>query len=128
MANSVERAVDIYIRAASERDPAVRAAMIEECFAADGRIVTRSREIRGRAALAADIAKFHADPQWRRIRITSAIDARGTTFRFHSVAERHDGTTAEFFDAGEIDAEGRIAVLLTFAGPLGKADAACEHR
>jgi hypothetical protein len=125
MPSAVERAVDTYIRAACERDPAARQALIEECFAADGRMVTRSREIRGRDGLAAELAKFHADPQWRRIRMTSAIDARGTTFRYHSVAERHDGTTAEFFDAGEIDAEGRIRLLLVFAGPLG--EGSIEH-
>jgi hypothetical protein len=121
MPNVVEMAVDTYIRAWSERDPAVRATMIEACFAADGRIVTRSREIRGRAALADAMASFLADPQFLRIRVTSAIDARGTTFRFRGVAERRDGTSPESFDAGEIDAAGRISLLLTFAGPLGEA-------
>src|SRR4051795_6275144 len=121
MPTPVEVAVDTYIRAWSEPDPAVRATMIEACFAADGRIVTRSREIRGRAALADEIARFLADPQWLRIRLTSAIDAAGTTFRFRGVAERRDGTSAEAFDAGEVDATGRIKLLLTFAGPLGDA-------
>jgi hypothetical protein len=121
MPNAVETAVDTYIRAWGERDPAVRASMIEACFAAEGRIVTRSREIRGRAALADEMAKIRADPQFLRVRVTSAIDARGTTFRFRGVADRRDGTSPENFDAGEIDAEGRIALLLTFAGPLGEA-------
>jgi hypothetical protein len=123
MANPVEVAVDTYIKAWSERDPAVRAAMIEACFAADGRIVMRGREIRGRAALAEAMASFIVDPQALRIRVTSAIDARGTTFRFRVVTERRDRTSAESFDAGEIDATGRISLLLTFAGPLGEAPA-----
>ena len=42
MPNLAETAVRTYIRAWSERDPAVRAALIEECFAADGRFVTRA--------------------------------------------------------------------------------------
>jgi hypothetical protein len=121
MPNAVAVAVDRYIRAWSERDPAARAALIEACFAADGRVVTRSPEIRGRAALAAAIESFLADPQFLRIRVTSAIDALGTTFRFRGVAERRDGTSAEAFDAGEVDATGRIKLLLTFAGPLGDA-------
>lgn len=120
MPNSVEMAVDTYIKAWSERDPAVRATMIEACFAADGRIVMRSREIRGRAALADEMATFLADRQLLRIRVTSAIDASGTTFRFRAVVERSDGTSLESFDAGEIDATGRISLLLTFAGPLGE--------
>jgi len=118
MRSVVEKAVDTYIRASSERDPEARAAMLEACFAADGRIVTRSREIRGRAALADEIAKLLADPRLLRIRVLSAIDAGETTFRFRSVVERRDGTTLEFHDAGEVDAAGRISLLLTFAGPL----------
>jgi hypothetical protein len=125
MPTAVEIAVETYIRAWSERDPAVRAKMVEACFAADGRMVTRSREIRGRAALADLMTRTLADPQLLRIRATSAIDAQGTTFRFRGVAERRDGTRAEAFDAGEIDAAGQISLLLTFAGPL--ADAAADR-
>jgi hypothetical protein len=122
MPSPVEIAVDTYIRAWSERDSVVRAKMLEACFAEDGRMVTRSREIRGRAGLANEMARFLADPRLLRVRVTSAIDARGTTFRFRGVAEFRDGTTAEAFDAGEIDATGRISLLLTFAGPLGELD------
>jgi hypothetical protein len=122
MPQAVETAVDTYIRAWSERDPAIRAAMIDACFAADGRIVARSWEIRGRTALADAMATFLADPQLLRIRVTSVVDARGTTFRFRAVLDRRDGTSLESFDAGEVDAEGRISLLLTFGGPLGEAD------
>src|SRR3954469_6241699 len=118
MPTPVEVAVDTYIRAWSEPDPAVRATMIEACFAANGRIVTHSREIRGRAALADEMTSVLADPGLLRIRVISAVDARGTTFRFRAVAERRDGRCLESFDAGEVDAEGRISVLLTFGGPL----------
>ena len=121
MPSRVEVAVDTYIRAASERAPEARAAMLEACFAADGRIVSRSREIRGRAAVADEIAKLQADPQLLRLRVLSAIDAGATTFRFRSVVERSDGTNLEFFDAGEVDATGRISLVLTFAGSLGPA-------
>jgi hypothetical protein len=102
----------------NEPDPAVRAAMLEACFAADGRLVTRSREIRGRAQLTEFMTKFLADPQVSKIRVTSPIDAQGTTFRFHAVVELRDGTQLESFDAGQIDADGRISLILTFAGPL----------
>jgi hypothetical protein len=122
MPSPVEIAVDTYIRASAERDPAVRATMLEACFAEDGRMVTRSREIRGRAQLADELARFHADPRLLRIRVTSAVDARGTTFRYRAVAEFRDGTAVEAFDAGEIDATGRISLILTFAGPLGEVD------
>ncbi len=38
MASPVEVAVETYIKLWSERDPAARAAMLDACFAADGRI------------------------------------------------------------------------------------------
>ncbi len=120
MASPVEVAVETYIKLWSERDPAARAAMLDACFAADGRIVTRSREIRGRAALEREIATLQADPQLASIRVASAIDAQGTTFRFVGIAEWRDGRTAEAFDAGMIDGDGRIALILTFAGPLAR--------
>lgn len=122
MPSAVEVAVDTYIRAARERDPAIRARLIEACFAPEGRIVTRSREIRGRAAILAEFARSHADPLLLGIRLTSAIDAEGTTFRYSAAADRRDGTSPEHFDAGEIDAAGQISVILTFAGRLGEPD------
>ena len=120
MGTPVEVAVDTYIRAWSERDPAVRAAMVDACFAAEGRMVTRSREIRGREALKAEMSRIAADPEVARICAISAIDALGTTFRFRGMVEMRDGRRLEAFDAGEIDAEGRISLLLTFAGPLAE--------
>jgi hypothetical protein len=121
MASAVEVAVDTYIRAAKEPDAGVRGQLLEACFAEDGRMVTPGREIRGRAALAEMFTRFYATQQVLRIRLTSAVDARGTIFRYRAVAEMRDGTSAEAFDAGEIDASGRISLILTFAGPLGEA-------
>jgi len=118
MPTPVEIAVETYIRAAGERDPATRAKLLEACFAEDARFVTRSSVIRGRAGIDATIARFFADPEVLGFRMTSVIDAVGTTFRYRSVVDRRDGTTVEFFDAGEIDADGRICTILLFAGPL----------
>ena len=115
MASAVEEAIEAYVRAWNERDPAARAKLIEKCFAVDGRIVTRSRTIRGRDGLEREIASLQADPQWKQVRL-GATDAAGTTFRLHGFADRHDGTSAHAFDAGEIDADGQIALILTFPG------------
>lgn len=121
MSSPVETAARTYIRAAAERDPAARAQLLEACFADDGRFVTRSGVIRGRAAVDAMLARALADPQLVGFRMTSVVDAIGTTFRYRSVVDRRDGTTIEFFDAGEIDADGKITTLLVFAGPLADA-------
>lgn len=121
MASAVEIAVETYIRLSCERDPAIRRTLLEACFAADGRMVTRSRELRGRDALAEMFTRFYSDPQAPRIKVL-AVDAQGTTFRLRSVVEWQDGRKLENFDAGQIDSEGRIALLLTFAGPLEEID------
>jgi hypothetical protein len=111
-------AVETYVRAWQERDPDVRARLLEECFAADGRFVTRGRVYQGRAALAQLMATTHADPLFVAIRVIGAIDAVGRTFRFRAVVDRADGTSPEAFEAGELDDDGRIATILTFPGPL----------
>jgi hypothetical protein len=121
MPSAVERAVDTYVRAWSEPDAAIRAQMLEECFAEDGRIVAPSSQIRGRAALAEFMTRFLAEPTLLRVRVTSAVDVGETTFRYCSSIERRDGTSREFLDAGELDASGRIALLLVFTGRLGDA-------
>lgn len=119
MRSAVEVAVDTYILASQERDALVRDQLLEACWAEDGRMVTRSREIRGRAALAAELARAHADPKFAGVRVISQVDAHGTTFRYRAVADFRDGPSIEAFDAGEIDESGRISLILTFAGPLG---------
>jgi len=121
MPSAVETAVQTYIRAAAERDPVARAQLLAACLAEDVRFVTRSSVIRGRAGIDAMLSRALADPQILGFRMASAIDAAGTTFRYRSIVERRDGTSLEFFDAGEIDADGRIATILAFTGPLADA-------
>jgi hypothetical protein len=118
MAEPVEIAVDTYIRAWRETDAVRRAELVEACFSEDGRFVTRGGEYRGRSALLALMARIHADPRLLRIRIISAIDARGSTFRFRAAVDNQDGSSAEALDVGELDANGRISLVLTFAGAL----------
>jgi hypothetical protein len=65
--------------------------------------------------------RFLGDAENAGIRMASAVDAAGTTFRYRSYVVRRDGRELEFFDAGEIDADGKIVTLLVFAGPLADA-------
>jgi hypothetical protein len=119
MPSAVRTVVDTYVLAWSERDPAARVTLLEACFAADGRFVTRGREVRGRAALAEEMARLQADPRLLGIRVLG-IDAGATTFRLRAVADMTDGTSPETLDVGEIDADGRIVLVLTFTGPFGE--------
>lgn len=118
MSSPVEKAVDAYIRAANERDDDKRAALLEACWSESGRLVTQTGELRGRSAVAAMLTRFLARPNAPTTRVI-AIDARGHSFRFRVMSEFPDGSSAEVFDAGQIDEDGRITTLLTFNGPLG---------
>ncbi|MGC4070195.1 MAG: nuclear transport factor 2 family protein [Polyangiaceae bacterium] len=127
MSSPVQVAVDRYIRAVCKSDREERIALFEACLAEDVRMVTRSREIRGRAQLTEEVNRFLADPQLLRVRVTSSVDVGKTTFRYRAVADFVNGTSAEAFDAGEIDETGRIVLILTFAGPLGEATDESVH-
>jgi hypothetical protein len=117
MSSSTEAAVRTYAAAWDEPDAEKRARMIEDCFAADGRIATSGAGICGRDALAAAISEFRADPRGQTVRIEGAIDVQGRKFRIHTVVEQRDGSKTAFFDAGEVNADGRIAMLITFREP-----------
>ena len=116
MTSSTEIAAHTYVAVWQERDPAARARLIEACFAEEGRIVSRGGTIiRGRAALTAAVDELQADPRGLSARLLTAIDVQGPLFRFRSVVEDREGRIVfDGFDAAEVDADGRIAVLLTF--------------
>lgn len=117
MSSPAEIAARTYVAAWQEADPAARARLIEACFAAEGRIVTPGTVIHGRAGLEKAIADLFADRRGLSARLTSAIDAQGSMFRFRSVVADRDGRVVfDGFDAAEVDAAGRITVLLAFSG------------
>ena len=120
-----ELAARRYFSAWIEPDRAARAALLEACFAADGRISLPGQVLRGRAELAAAIDAFLADPRGLTARLTSVIDIVGAAFRFRARVEYPDGQPfRELLDVGEVDAEGRICALYTFIEPLRDAGAA----
>jgi SnoaL-like domain len=117
MPSPAEIAAQTYVAAWQEPNAANRARLIDRCFAAEGRIVSPGSVMSGRAALAAAIDDFFADPRGLSARLVSAIDAQGPIFRFRSVVEDRDGRIVfDGFDAAEVDVDGRITVLLTFGG------------
>lgn len=117
MSSPSEMAAQTYVKAWQEPDAAIRARLIDACFAEEGRIVSPGAVIRGRAGLASAMTEFFADPRGLSAHLTSAIDAQGPMFRFRSVVKDRDGRVVfDGFDAAEVDAGGRITILLTF-GP-----------
>ena len=123
----VDAAVRTYIQILAERDPSRRAALVEACWAPDGRLVSPRACIRGHAALTAMVTRFVDDPGWSRVRVV-AIDTHESSFRLRAFVDRRDGSSQEIFDAGEVDASGTIAVILTFSGPLTETAAVTVQR
>jgi hypothetical protein len=117
MPSPTETAARTYVAAWQQPDAAIRARLLDACFAAEGRLVTPATVMRGRAAVAAAIDGFLGDPRGLAARLTSAIDVQGPMFRFRSVVVDREGRVVfDGFDAGEVDGEGRIALLLAFGG------------
>jgi hypothetical protein len=119
MNDSMKQAVRSYVAAFTERDPVRRASLLEAAVTDDVRLVLGAgkREIRGRAALEAEIAGFLQRVPAVRVRMTSGIDVQGSMCRFTGVVEGPDGQIGpEAWDACECDPSGRIRTLFTFVG------------
>lgn len=117
-AQAAQRYIDVW----TERDPAARRARLEACFAPAARLVARRRSFRGLAELAAMVEAALADPRGLAAQRTTAIDAAGAAFRFGSLGTFADGSPPFVGeDAGEVDGDGRIAVIYAFAGRLPEA-------
>jgi hypothetical protein len=119
MSDAIKEAVASLAVAWAERDPARRANLLASAVTDDVRMVMGAgkREIRGRAALEAEIVRFQQRVPVVRIRVTSGIDVQGNLCRFTGVVEGPHGQIGpEASDACECDASGRIRLLFTFAG------------
>ena len=114
-----DRRADLRCRLAGAGCEVARARLLDACFAVRGRIVSPGAVIGGRAASQprrpGPSSPIRADSPGDS---PSAIDAQGRLFRFRSVVEDRSSGRIVFdgFDAGEVDDEGRITVLLTFGG------------
>ena len=119
MSDSIKHAVASYAAAWAERDSARRADLLANAVTDDVRIVIGAgkRDIRGRAALEAEIVDLQRRMPVVRVRMTSGIDVQGNLCRFTGVVEGPQGQIGpEASDACECDASGRIRLLFTFAG------------
>jgi hypothetical protein len=119
MSDAIERAVKSYAAAWAERDPVRRVELLAAAVTDDVRIVfaTGKRELRGRAALEAEIVSLQRRLPVERVRVTSGIDVQGNLCRFTGAVDGPKGQIGpENFDTCECDASGRITLLMTFTG------------
>ncbi len=108
--------IEAFVAAWNERDPERRSRLIEEACAEDFRMITAGRCVYGRAGLDALVADFQRRRPDDRARFASAVEVHAHTFRYLGAVDRPDGAPALALDTGEHDADGRLRLVLTFAG------------
>ena len=108
--------IEAYIAAWNEHDAAARTRLLEQACGDHFVMRTSGQRIDGRARLDAMIADFQKRRPGERAVLRTAIDVQGHIFRFAGRVEGPTSSGAENFDAGECDEDGRIRLLLTFAG------------
>lgn len=118
MAQDIAHTIAIYARAVIERDAAVRDQLLAQCWAEQGRLITQQREFVGRAAVSQMVGQFLAREDVVGVRMLSPLDVHATIFRYLACVDLRDGRSPESFDAGVVDDQGRIALMLTFVGSL----------
>lgn len=117
----IRASIEAYVAAWNERDAAQRMRFIEQACADDLILRTAGRRIEGRAQLDALIADFQQRRPGERAVLVSEIDVQGSLFRYVGIVQRGSEARAapdapENLDTGECDDDGRIRLLLTFAG------------
>ena len=116
---TIPDAVLTYVEAWNENNPARRQALLQQCWAEDGVILTPRELIEGRDALAARIAGFREQCLQDRGELTSEIQVCGNWFRFTATVVRPDGSRySDVLDVGEVNSAGQIQRIITFIEPL----------
>jgi hypothetical protein len=109
--------IEAYIAAWNEPDAGKRKVLIDKCWADDGLYCDPQADIRGRDALDATIAGFHAQAPGARIDITSTVDQHHNQLRFLWAFRTADGNTPiEGIDVGELAPDGRLSRIVGFWG------------
>lgn len=115
----IRASVEAYIAAWNEKDASARRRLLERSCAEDVVLRTSGRRCVGRAELDALVDEFQRRRPGDRAVLVGDVDVQGHLFRLVGVVESATGArSGESFDAGECDDEGRIRLLLTFAGTL----------
>ncbi len=116
---AVGTAVDSYLRAWREPDPAARQALLEQCWAVDGVYCDPLGQVTGRDGLADHIAGFQAGQPGALIELVSGVDEHDGWLRFGWRMRAPDGSVVvEGTDFGELDGDGVLRRIIGFFGPL----------
>jgi hypothetical protein len=123
--SDVTTIVDTYLAAWNETDAKARGRLIEQAWTRDGRYVDPLLAAEGHAAISEMTAAVHSKFPGHRFRRTSGVDAHNGQLRFGWELAAPDGAIAVAgVDVGEIGADGRLARITGFFGPLPEKSAA----
>lgn len=118
-AATIDRVLAAYTAVWSEPDAARREALLKSCWSEDSEIVGPGYAFKGTQAVLAEAARFQAQEPGARVVLTSGFDAHGRWARFTFALLGPDGGVAnEGWDLVELAADGRIARVISFWGPL----------
>ena len=118
MANSIGDTIQMYVAAWNENDDARRAELLAGCVAEAGVLTFPGNHVVGREQLHALMAAFRREHPHDKAALTQAVDQHHRCFRFTGTGIRPDGTTyGNTTEVGEVDADGLIVRVLSFADP-----------
>jgi len=117
--NTVDKTVDRYLEAYGEPDAARRLALIEEVWAADGRLVDPPLDAAGHQGISEMAATVQGHFPGHRFRRASAVDAHHDMARYMWDLVAPDGTVAlSGMDLAQLDSTGRLQRVTGFFGPV----------
>lgn len=107
-----------YLDAWNAKDPQERARLLERSVSEDVEFVDPRTVLRGREALAAEIGHAHQRTPGVRFVRTSGIDRHNDRARYAWSAFVGDAKALDGLDAVQLSADGRLARIDGFFGPL----------
>jgi SnoaL-like domain len=117
--DDIKATVDTYLAAWNETDADVRAKLVEQAWAPDGRYVDPLLEAQGRQAISDMVAGVHEQYPGQRFRRLSGIDAHHDQVRFAwELAAPGGVVTVAGIDVGELGPDGRLRRITGFFGDL----------
>lgn len=121
-ATTTNTTVDTYFAMWNETDPARRAELIEQAWAADGRYQDPMLEAEGHAALSEMVAGVHAQFPGQRFAPLSGVDAHHDKLRFAwQLGVPGGAVTVAGIDIAEVADDGRLRSITGFFGELPEA-------
>jgi hypothetical protein len=115
--------VDTYLAAWNERDPARRADLVAQVWAADGRLIDPPLAAEGHDGIGEMAAALQQQFAGHRFRRASGIDAHHGHLRFAWELVGPDGVVAlRGLDVGELADDGRLRRITGFFGELPDGD------